>query len=109
LYFDECVDARIIAGARRRHIDSVTAADEGLLGASDDEQLKRAIQLGRVIVTADPDFFQLVHARLEAGATFPGLLFVPNGSSVGSAVRGLEIVGTIFDPEDMVDGIEWVC
>jgi hypothetical protein len=108
LYFDECVDARIIAGTRRRSIDSVTAADEGLLAASDEDHLLRATQLGRVVVSADEDFFRLVHARREAGLTFPGLLFVPNGTAVGPAVRGVEIAATVFDPADMVDQIEWV-
>lgn len=108
LYFDECVDARIIAGVRRRHIDSVTAGDERLLGASDEEHLQRATHLGRVIVTADHDFFELVHARLQAGARFPGLLFIPNGTSVGSTVKSIELAGTIFSPADMVDQIEWL-
>jgi len=108
LYFDECVDARIIAGTRRRSIDSVTAADEGLLGASDEEHLQRATQLGRVVVSADEDFFRLVHTRREAGRTFPGLIFVPSGTAVGHAVRGIEIAATVLKPGEMVDQIEWV-
>jgi hypothetical protein len=31
LYADECVDARIVAGLRRRGVDVHTAAEQGLL------------------------------------------------------------------------------
>jgi len=30
LYADECVDGRVVAGIRRRGIDIVTAAEQGL-------------------------------------------------------------------------------
>lgn len=108
LHFDESADARIIAGTRRRSIDCVTAADEGLLGASDAEHLQRATQLGRVVVTSDADFLRLVHERLEAGLSFPGLIFIQNGTAVGHAVRGIETICTVFEAADMVDHIEWV-
>lgn len=107
LYFDECQNARVLAGIRRRGIDVVSAADEGLLGAGDEEHLRRAIELSRVIVTGDQDFLRLAHDLTEAGETFPGLIFVPNDMPIGHAVRGLEIAAMVLDPADMVGQIEW--
>lgn len=53
LYADECVDARIVAGLRRRGFEIVTAADVGLLGAADERHMAQAIATSRSIVTAD--------------------------------------------------------
>lgn len=73
LYVDECVDARIIAGLRRRGVDLVTAGEQGLLSASDPQQIERAIALGRTLVTADQDFLVIVSDMHARGAPFPGL------------------------------------
>jgi hypothetical protein len=40
LYADECVNARILAGLRRRQIDLATVGEERLLGASDGEAFR---------------------------------------------------------------------
>jgi predicted nuclease of predicted toxin-antitoxin system len=65
LFADECVDARVVAGLRRRGVDIITAADECLLHASDEEQFARATHLGRPIVTADHDFLRLACGHWE--------------------------------------------
>src|SRR5436309_2179748 len=68
LYADECVDARIVAGLRRRGVDMVTAADAGMLGGADADHLARAIDLGRIVVSADSDFLRLAQECVEAAA-----------------------------------------
>jgi predicted nuclease of predicted toxin-antitoxin system len=72
LHADECVDHRIVTGLRPRQINVVTAQDEGLLGASDERHLQRAIELGRPVVTEDHDFLAMVSARAEAAEKSPG-------------------------------------
>jgi hypothetical protein len=106
LYFDECVNARVIAGVRRRGLNLTTAAEQGLLGATDDEHLERATSLGRVIVTADPDFFSLIKARLDAELPFPGLIFLANSLPVGRAVAALELLATVLNPVEMTNRVE---
>ena len=76
LYADECVDARIVSGLRRRNRDVVTVADEGLVGATDELQLARAAELGRVVITCDQEFLRLAHERAEAALSFPGAIFI---------------------------------
>ncbi len=108
LYADECVDGRIVAGLTRRGIDIVTAGSLGLLGATDDEQLVRAVELGRVPVSADHDFLRLAHERICAGAAFPGLIFVLPGARVGEVVRAVALVADALDSVDVAGRIEWV-
>jgi hypothetical protein len=108
LYADECVDQRIIAGLRRREIDILTAADEGLLGAPDEHHLARASELSRPIITADDDFLRLAHARREAGAAFPGVIFILPSTSVGDAVRGITLLASVLAAGDVENWIEWI-
>jgi predicted nuclease of predicted toxin-antitoxin system len=108
MYADECVDARIVAGLRRRGIDVVTVADEGLQGAADEQQLWRARELRRVIVTCDHDFLVLARSHLDAGVEFPGVVFILPATVVGDAVRGVALIATLLDAGEMVNRIEWV-
>ena len=108
LYADECVDARIVAGLKRRGVDVVTAGSLGLLGAADTEHLARAMELGRIPVSADQDFLRLAHERIEVGTPFPGLLFVLPRARVGEVVRAVALVADALDPTDIAGWIEWV-
>ena len=108
LYADECVNARIVAGLRRRSVDVVTAADERLLSASDEQHLERATALGRAIVTSDRDFLVIVSGLLIGGGFFPGLLFIQPRSAVGEAVRRIAQTAKAFDPNNIENRIEWI-
>jgi hypothetical protein len=108
LYADECVDARIVAGLRRRGVDVHTAAEQGLLAANDDEQMKRATALGRVLVTADRDFLAIVRDLHARGAPFPGMFFIQEGTPLGTAVRNIADAAEILEPTDMVGWLEWI-
>lgn len=70
LYADECVDHRLVTGLRRRAVDVLTAGDADLLGASNEQQLRRATEMARVVLTGDHDFLRLTQAPSVA---FPGL------------------------------------
>jgi hypothetical protein len=108
LYADECVDGRIVAGVARRGVEIVTAGSLGLLGATDNEQLARAMELGRVPVSADHDFLRLAHEHIGAGTAFPGLIFILPGARVGDVVRAVGLVADALDPADVAGCIEWV-
>ncbi len=108
LYADECVDARIVAGLRRRGVDIVTAGSKGLLGASDAEHVTRAVELARIPVSADQDFLRLAQESIEAGTAFPGLIFILPKTRVGEAVRAIALVAEALDAADLAGWIEWV-
>lgn len=108
LYVDECVDARVVAGLRRRGVDIVTVADRALLGESDELHPSIATELRRIVVTADQDFLRLAQSTLEGGGEFSGLIFVLPATPVGDAVRGILLVATVMQPEEMKNWMEWV-
>ncbi|HEU5076240.1 MAG TPA: DUF5615 family PIN-like protein [Polyangiaceae bacterium] len=107
-YAGECVDNRSVEGVRRRLIGCVTARDEGMLGASDEQLLERAIALSCVLVSEDHDMLRLAKARIASGAPFPGLIFIKPDARVGEVVRALVEIAEMLTPEDMVNRIEWI-
>jgi hypothetical protein len=86
----------------------VTAAEQGLLGAPDEQHVARAAALGRVIVTADHDFLTIANELFSRGTPFPGLLFIQPQTSVGEAVRAIEDVASFREPAEMANWIDWV-
>jgi predicted nuclease of predicted toxin-antitoxin system len=101
-------DARVVAGLRRRGVDVLTAGEQGLLSASDAQQMERAASLDRALVTADQDFLVIVRAMHAQGAPFPGVFFIQEGTSVGEAVRNIADAAEILAPADMVSWLEWI-
>ena len=57
---DECCDASLVAALRREGHDVVYAV-ESLAGTTDEELLDRAYVEGRVVITEDKDFGELVY------------------------------------------------
>lgn len=108
LYADEYVDARVVAGLRRRGVDIVSAADVGLLGASDERHLDRAREMSRPVVTADHDFLRLAHEQVEEGGSIPGLIFILPKTGVGDAIRAIALLAEALERTDLHDRVEWV-
>ena len=108
LFADECVDARVVAGLRRRGVDIITAADEGLLHASDQEQFARATHLGRPIVTAEHDFLRLACGHWETGTPFSGVILIQPATRVGDAVHAIVLLATVLNSDDMSNWVEVV-
>jgi hypothetical protein len=108
LYADECVDARIVAGLRRRGFEIMTAADAGLLGAPDERHMAQAIATSRSILTADQDFLRLADKYASDGVRFPGLIFILPSAQVGETVRAVALLAEVLEPSDIANWIEWV-
>lgn len=90
LLADECVSAEVVARLRADG-HAVEAAGDATPGAADDDVLARAAGSGRVLVTADKDFGELVYrlGRAHAGVVLLRLAGMP------SADRA-EIVAAVF-------------
>lgn len=108
LFADECVDARIVAGLRRRGVDVFTVGDAGLLGRPDRTQLEKARGLNLVILSGDQDFLLLAHRCATEGTAFPGLIFILPKSSLGEVIRAVALIASLYSPEDLAGWIEWV-
>jgi len=108
LYADECVNGRIVIGLRRRGVDIVTSEDQGLISASDSDQMTRAIALGRTLVTCDHDFFTITNDLMTRQAPFPGIFFIQPRATIGEAVRIIAEAAKVLDAPTMESRIEWV-
>ncbi|MBI2882978.1 MAG: DUF5615 family PIN-like protein [Candidatus Methylomirabilis oxyfera] len=103
-YADEHVAKAVVRGLRQRGVDVLTVVEAGMLGASDEEHLKRALNEGRVIFTQDDDFLRL-HA---AGADHAGIVYAPQQTPVKDIIRGLMVIHQVLDAEDMHGQIEFL-
>jgi hypothetical protein len=74
------------------------------LGASDEEQLNLAISQRRVVFTQDNDFLKM-HA---VGKDHFGIVYAPQGKSIGAIVRGLMLIFEVLDQSDMKNHIEFL-
>ena len=103
-YTDEHVAKAVAQGLRLRGVEVLTVVEANMLGASDEEHIKRALDEVRVIFTQDDDFLRL-HA---AGVEHAGIIYAPQQTSIGEIVRGLMLIYQILDAEDMMGHVEYL-
>ena len=104
-HLDENVSNAIAQGLRRRGIDVTTTPEVGLIGASDEEQLKFAVSQGRVIFTQDDDFLKL-HQK---GFSHPGIAYCRQRSrSIGEIINSLTLLWELVEPQEIWAKIEFL-
>jgi len=101
---DEHVATAVVKGLRQRGADVLTVLEAGLRGASDVEHLARAQRDGCVLFTQDDDFLRL-HA---AGVAHAGIVYAPQGTSVGEVIRGLMLIHQLLEAKDMNGHVEYL-
>ena len=107
LYMDVHVPQSITDQLRRRGVDVVTAFEDGLHEASDDQLLERARQLNRVIFTQDIRFMALAQAWQRQQRPCAGLLFGHQlGGTIGEYVRHLELIAKASEPDEWANVVE---
>ena len=94
-YLDEHVATAVARGLRRRGIDVLTVVEAGLLGASDETHLARALAESRALFSHDVDFLRL-HA---SGAQHAGIVFARQGTGVGRIIQGLLLIHQLLGSE----------
>lgn len=103
-YLDEHVPSAVASALRRRNIQVVTVADAGLLAASDDVHLAYACRHGLVLFTQDEDFLGLV----ANDRNHRGIVYAPQGTSIGSIVTGLTLVFGVLSVAEMTGRVEFL-
>ena len=103
-YLDEHVARAVARGLRQRGVDDLTVLEANTMGASDEEHLELARATDRVLFTQDEDFLRL-HA---AGLAHAGIVYSPQGTSVGDIVRGLRLIHQALEAEDMDGHLEYL-
>lgn len=109
--FDQDFNHRILRGLIERVIDLdfTVPSNIGRITETDENHLIWAAQNRRVIVTHDVNTFpEAAYRRLKNGASFYGLIIVPQIMLIGDAVRELEIIISCSDDDDFVDRVEYL-
>ena len=109
LYMDHHVKAAITEGLRRRGVDAFTCLEDGTDQADDGHILQRAAELGRAVFTQDDDFLGLADEWLENERDFAGVIYAHQlGITIGQAIRDLELLAKVLEPEEMQNRIEFL-
>jgi predicted nuclease of predicted toxin-antitoxin system len=104
-HLDENVTNIVAEALRRRGIDVTTTPEQGLISASDEEQLAFSLSQSRVIFTQDTDFLRLHNED----ASHTGIIFCSQGSrSVGEIIRSLVLIWELLEPEEMRQHLEFI-
>ena len=109
LYMDVHVPFAITMGLRMRGVDVLTAHEDHAAQLDDDALLDRVTSLGRVIFTRDIDFLAKARRRQQTGVTFSGVIYAHQlRASIGVCVANLELIASVYQPEDMVNRVEYL-
>ena len=109
LYMDHHVKAAVTNGLRSRGVDVITSAEDGTAESGDYEILARATQQGRAVFTQDDDFLSIAHEWLAKGREFAGLVYAHQlAITIGQAIRDLELIATVLEPDEMKNRIEFL-
>ena len=96
---DEAVDRPVVDHLRRDGHEVVYVAEEAA-GISDDEILRRAHEEGRLLLTADKDFGELIFRR---GATSSGVLLL-RLAGLSPLRKAALVVAAVREHEDELRG-----
>jgi len=57
----------------------------------------------------DDDLLRITHQRLRSGIAFAGLIYAQQlNITIGQAVRDLELIAKVLEPDEMRDRIEFI-
>lgn len=104
-YLDENVPVEIARQLQARGIDAVTVRDLEGLGDAAANHLERASQLGRVLCAFDTDFVDLAARGMNHAGIVIGQ---PEEHYIGEWVKWLELMHAVYQPDEMVNMIEYV-
>jgi len=109
LYMDHHVPASVTESLRLKGIDVLTAYEDAS-GATEDEMLlARSTELDRVLYSQDDDLLVITHRWLQTGREFSGLIYAHQlNITVGRAVRDLELMARVLEPEELLNRIEFI-
>jgi predicted nuclease of predicted toxin-antitoxin system len=101
-YMDVHIPSAVTEGLRRREIDVITSQEDGTREFDDEPLLRRACELGRILVSQDTDLLQVVHDWQEKLQSFPGLIFShQENASIGRLISDLELIAQCCPPEEV--------
>ena len=109
LYMDVHVQRAITVGLLMRHVDVITAQEDGYRTALDDHLLDRATELQRVLFTQDEDLLAEAKHRQVKNISFAGVIYAHQlGITIGRCVQDLELIAKLADQNEMDNRVEYL-
>ena len=109
LYMDVHVPRAVTTALRLRMIDVLTAQEDGAAQWDDDRLLRRATELGRILVSQDQDLPREGTRRLKEGSDFSGIAFAHQlRITIGQMVEELELIVRATSREEWWGRIEYL-
>ena len=106
---DVHVPRAVTTALRLRLIDVPTAHEDGAAQLDDDRLLRRATELGRVLVSQDEDLLREGARRLLAGEDFSGVVnALQLRVTIGQMVEDLDLIATATSREEWSGRIEYL-
>jgi hypothetical protein len=111
LYLDEDTQSdALIAALRSRGVNLLTTSEAGMTKRTDDDQLRFAASVRRVIITSNIADFARLHAQwLKAGLEHDGIILI-HQQKWGAGEQARRIIRLLTDPpgKEMRNRIEFV-
>lgn len=99
LYMDHNVPKAIAVGSRLRGVDVLTALEDRSNTLADDDLLRRAADLGRLLFTRDDDLVAIAVARQRRSQTFAGVVYAHQMQvSIGRCIADLQLIAETATP-----------
>ena len=106
---DVHVPRAVTIALRLRGIDVVTAQQDGAAELEDDELLRRATDLGRILVSQDSDLLREGMRMREEGRVFSGIVYAHQlRVTIGRMVEDLELIVCATTSEEWRGRIEYL-
>ena len=105
-YMDVHVPMSVTDGLRRRGIDVLTSQEDGTTDYDDRRLLKRAHQLGRVLITQDNDFLEIGAQLQGLEEDFVGIVYVHQlGMGIGEMIEELRLIADCADHDEVANRV----
>jgi predicted nuclease of predicted toxin-antitoxin system len=109
LYLDEDVSKKIAAILKNRGFDVSHAVEAGMLSASDEEQLNKAILEKRTFLTHNKKHFRILHERyLTSGKKHFGIIVASRKRNPFETIKKLLNIIQTSSPEEMENQIRFI-
>ena len=102
---DVHVPIAITSGLRQRGFDVLTCADDGTNRFTDEELLKRATHLNRILFTQDEDFLELAARWQAEESQFFGIIYCHQlAAGIGKIITDIALIAEVLEADELSRG-----
>jgi hypothetical protein len=109
LYLDVHIRRAVTSALRLRSVNVLTAQEDGAAELDDDRLLRRATELGRVLVSQDEDLLREGALWIREHKDFSGIIYAHQlRITIGQMVEDLELIARATSQDEWWGRIEYL-